>query len=89
MKMLLAVFAIVLSSSATALAENDRLQEQFNKLDDNKNKTLTQAELRAHPALIQYTNFFSRGSFVLTDINKDGQIDFKEFVAFEEDISAE
>ena len=89
MKMLLAVFAIVLSSSATAFAENDRLQEQFNKLDDNKDNTLTQAELRAHPALIQYTNFYSRGSFFMADINKDGQIDYKEFVAYEEDISAE
>lgn len=89
MKMLLAVFTIVLSGSGTAFAVNDQLQEQFNKLDDNKDKMLTQEELRAHPALIQFTNFYSHGSFILADINKDNQIDIKEFVAHEEDISAE
>ncbi|MGD8784839.1 MAG: hypothetical protein PVG75_10400 [Thioalkalispiraceae bacterium] len=86
MKMLSIMFVTVLSCPGMAFAGNDPLREQFNKLDDNNDGMLTRAELQAKPELIRYSNFYSLGSFFLADINKDNQIDFREFEAQEEEI---
>ena len=78
------MFVTVLSCAGIAFADNDKLREQFNKLDNNNDGILTHAELKAKPELVRYSNFYSKNSFYIADINNDNQIDFREFEAQEE-----
>jgi Ca2+-binding EF-hand superfamily protein len=82
--MLSILFVSVCSYASIAYAGDDPLREQFNQLDNNSDGMLTRAELNAKPELIRFSNFYAQGSFRLADINKDNQIDFREFEAHEE-----
>jgi len=89
MKMLPIIFVTILIFPGISFADNDRLREQFNKLDDNNDRMLSRAELLAKPDLVRFSNFYPQGSFRIADINEDNKIDFREFEANEEIISAE
>jgi Ca2+-binding EF-hand superfamily protein len=84
MKMLSIILFTVCSYASIAYAENDPVRSQFNQLDNNGDGILTRAELEARPELVRYSNFYAQGSFRLADINRDNQIDFREFEAHEE-----
>jgi len=89
MKILLAMCITVLTCPGIAFADNDQLKDKFNKLDENNDSMLTRKELQSKPALTRFSNFYSRGSFDRADVNKDDQIDIREFIAQEQVIPAE
>lgn len=76
-------------STGDAYAASETLAERFNELDRNRDSLLTPDEIQSRPALVRFTNLYYRDSFRWADANKDGLINFEEFIANEESISAE
>ena len=84
MKTLIIAIILLVSGISSVYADIDELRAQFGKLDINTDGVITKEELQAQPELIRFTNLFNQRSFLLADINKDGLIDVREYIANEE-----
>ncbi|MGD8526273.1 MAG: EF-hand domain-containing protein [Thioalkalispiraceae bacterium] len=84
MKTLIITMMLTVSAISRVYAEIDEVKAQFWKLDINNDGLLTKEELQAQPEIARLTNLFNQRSFILADINEDGVIDVKEYVANEE-----
>ncbi len=87
---LLALF--ITSNSAWAkpdYMDNPVITQQFSQIDADGDGLISKAEVNAQPELTRYMDVSVQGSFEMGDINSDGMLNFAEFMANEEEISAE
>jgi len=96
MKVLIKIMAfITLSFTLTSLhageycQKNTHIHEQFRILDKNNDGQINKLEVTSQPDIVKDMNLYANDSFDLGDINEDGALDFKEFQANEEMLSAE
>ena len=68
---------------------NPVIMDQFIQLDADGDGLLTRQEITAQPALTREMEISVSGSFDTGDFNSDGMLDWPEFLANEEEISAE
>jgi hypothetical protein len=81
------LLGLLLSSIAAIADEQNVLPQQFNKIDANGDGVVTAIEVEAKPQVVNQLQLYK--SFKKADFNGDGNLDFSEFSAFEEVISAE
>ena len=81
------LFGLLLGSTAAIADEQDVLAQQFSKIDTNGDGVVTAAEVEAQPQVVNQLQLYNK--FKQADFNSDGNINFSEFSAFEEVISAE
>lgn len=67
--------------------EHQRAAEQFKQLDTNEDGFVSKGEVQAQPEFTRYMYSSIYGGFELGDINSDGFLDSKEFLANEESLS--
>lgn len=68
---------------------NSVIAQQFKLLDTDNNGLISKAEVEAQPILTNEMEVSVSGNFERGDINADNVLDMAEFLANEEDISAE
>ena len=84
MKTLLIMMILSFQILSNANADIDENKFQFIKLDINSDGLISQEEQQKNPELYRFTRLYSLRDFILADIDQDGYIDMKEFVANEE-----
>ena len=84
MKIIMILMILFLQIPVKVVADIDEVKFQFIKLDINGDGLISKKERINNPELFRFTNLFSQGDFVLSDINQDRYIDMEEFVANEE-----
>ena len=76
--------------SAFAYAENEEVMAAlFNQLDVNGNGYLSKDEIQTKTNVTRWLSVSSYGGFEIADVNGDGQLEKREFAAFEEDLPVE
>lgn len=75
--------------SATACADSERANLQFDALDVNGDNVLTRVEVESQPDLVVMMNLYGLYGFTLADANGNGVVDRAELQAHEDDLPAE
>jgi hypothetical protein len=90
MKLRVAMIAASLTMLGIAVAAVDPgVKEMFDKIDTDRDGSITRQEFDAQPDLIKETHLHGYGCFEQADVNKDGALSLEEYDAYEEEIPCE
>jgi len=90
MKLKFTMIAASLTMLGIAVAAVDPgVKEMFDKIDTDRDGSITRQEFDAQPDLIKETHLHGYGCFEQADVNKDGALSLEEYDAYEEEIPCE